>query len=51
MKLLEKILVGVDFTKSSETTLAMATKLAKLFSSEIILTHVLPVMETKFDYC
>ena len=49
MKLLEKILVGVDFTKSFETTLAMAIKLAKLFSSEIILTHVLPVMETKFD--
>jgi len=42
MKLLEKILVAMDFTPPSRDSLRMATFLAKAFHSEIILIHVIP---------
>ena len=42
MKLLEKILVATDFSKSSENLVKNAVGLAKTFQSKIILVHVLP---------
>jgi nucleotide-binding universal stress UspA family protein len=42
MKLLEKILVGMDFERASKDALQMALFLAKEFHSEIILIHVVP---------
>ncbi|MDB4584259.1 universal stress protein [Draconibacterium sp.] len=42
MKLLEKILLATDFSKSSENLLEYAIALAKIFHSQIILVHVLP---------
>lgn len=42
MKLLDKILVAHDFSKSSENVLATATGLAKTFHSKVFLIHVLP---------
>jgi nucleotide-binding universal stress UspA family protein len=44
MKLLEKILVAVDFAQPSRDVLRMATLLAKSFHSEIILIHVIPII-------
>jgi len=45
MKLLEKILVGVNFESNSEDTLRMALVLAHKFNSEIILLHVIPELK------
>lgn len=42
MKLLKKILLATDFSKSSENVTEMAIKLAKTFDAEIILSYVLP---------
>ena len=42
MKLLEKILVAMDFLQPSNDALRMATLLAKAFHSEMILIHVIP---------
>jgi len=42
MKILKKILVATDFSKSSENTVKNAIEVAKLFESNIILIHVLP---------
>ncbi len=42
MKLLERILLASDFSKSSENLLEYAINLAKTFHSQIILVHVLP---------
>ncbi|MEN8137092.1 MAG: universal stress protein [Bacteroidota bacterium] len=42
MKLLEKILLATDFSKSSENVLNNAISLAKIFKSKIILVHVMP---------
>ncbi len=42
MKLLEKILLATDFSKSSENLLEYAINLAKTFHSQIIPVHVLP---------
>ncbi|MDH3709354.1 MAG: universal stress protein [Cyclobacteriaceae bacterium] len=42
MKLLDKILVAHDFSKSSENVVLTAIGLAKIFHSKISLIHVLP---------
>ncbi len=42
MKLLEKILLAHDFSKSSDNVVATAVGLAQVFHSEILLIHVLP---------
>lgn len=42
MKLLEKILLATDFSKSCENLLKYAIELGKIFHSQIILVHVLP---------
>lgn len=42
MKLLEKILLATDFSKSSENVVKNAIGLAKTFQSKIMLVHVLP---------
>ncbi|MCW5518257.1 universal stress protein [Aureitalea sp. L0-47] len=42
MKLLEKILVALDFSNSSENVLANAIEMAKIFDSTIIPIHILP---------
>jgi len=42
MKLLEKILVPVQFEKSAEEHVILAGKLAQRFNSELLLLHVLP---------
>jgi nucleotide-binding universal stress UspA family protein len=42
MKLLNKILLATDFSKSSENVTKMAIKLAKKFDAKIVLLHVLP---------
>lgn len=42
MKLLEKILLAQDFSKSSENVVETAIELAKVFRSEVIPIHVLP---------
>ena len=50
MKLLEKILVAMDFTPPSRDALRLATLLARAFHSEIILIHVIPeIMGIKID--
>ena len=50
MKLLEKILVAMDFGQPSGHVLRMATLLAKAFHSEIILIHVIPeITSLKID--
>lgn len=48
MKLLNKILLATDFSKSAENATEMAIKLAKTFDAKIILLHVLPV-EAEID--
>ena len=45
MKLLHKILLATDFSKSSEDALNMSMHLAKVFNSEIYVLHVIPSME------
>lgn len=45
MKLLNKILLTTDFSKSSEQAMHMAIQLAKIFDSEILTLHVIPSME------
>jgi len=42
MRLLEKILLVADFSKSSDNVVGNAIGLAKTFQSKIILVHVLP---------
>jgi len=42
VKLLEKVLVAMDFAQSSRDALRMAALLAKAFHSELILIHVIP---------
>lgn len=42
MKLLEKILLAIDFSRSSENIVENAIVMAKIFQSKIILIHVLP---------
>ena len=42
MKILKKILLATDFSKSSKKETEMAIKLAKTFDANIILLHVLP---------
>ena len=42
MRLLQKILLPTDFSRSSEDAVNWAVTLAKIFDSEIILLHVLP---------
>jgi nucleotide-binding universal stress UspA family protein len=42
MRLLQKILLPTDFSRSSEDAVNWAVTLAKIFDSEIILVHVLP---------
>jgi nucleotide-binding universal stress UspA family protein len=48
MKLLNKILLTTDFSKSSENVIDMAIKLAETFDAKIIVLHVLPV-EAEMD--
>ena len=48
MKLLKKILLATDFSKSSENVTEMAIKLAKTFDAKIILLYVLPT-EAEID--
>ncbi len=45
MKLLNRILLATDFSKSSEQAMHMAIRLAKIFNSEILTLHVIPSME------
>jgi nucleotide-binding universal stress UspA family protein len=45
MKLLNKILLATDFSKSSEQAMHMAIRLAKIFNSEILILHVIPLMK------
>ena len=45
MKLLEKILLATDFSKSSDNVVENAIVLAKTFNSKIILVHVLPIIK------
>lgn len=45
MKVLEKVLVAVDFGANTDSVVASATRIAKTFGSEIHLLHVLPVAE------
>ena len=42
MKLIEKILLAHDFSKSSENVVATAIEFAKIFYAEIVLIHILP---------
>ncbi len=42
MRLLERVLIAVDFDTASEHVLETADRLGKAFSSELILLHVLP---------
>lgn len=42
MKLLEKILLAQDFSKSSQNLVHSAIELAKIFESKIVAIHVLP---------
>jgi len=50
VKLLEKILVAMDFGQPSRDALRLATLLARAFHSEIILIHVIPeIMGIKID--
>ena len=42
MKLIEKILLAHDFSKSSEKVVATAVELAKIFHTEVVPIHVLP---------
>lgn len=42
MQLIEKILLGHDFTASSKNVVATATELAKIFQSEVVPIHTLP---------
>lgn len=42
MKLLEKILLADDFSKSSENVVKTAIELAKIFHSKVVPMHVLP---------
>jgi len=42
MKILKKILLATDFSKSSENMVENAIDIAKLFESKIILIHILP---------
>jgi universal stress protein E len=42
MKLLEKVLLANDFSKSSENVVTSGIELAKIFHSKIVLLHVLP---------
>ncbi|MBK7409924.1 MAG: universal stress protein [Saprospirales bacterium] len=42
MKLLEKILLAHDFSKSSENVVQTVIELAKIFHSKVIPIHVLP---------
>ena len=42
MRLLQKILLPTDFSRSSDDTVNWAVTLSKVFDSEIILVHVLP---------
>jgi nucleotide-binding universal stress UspA family protein len=42
MKILEKILVAHDFSKSSDNVVSSAIELAKIFQSTIVLIHILP---------
>jgi len=48
MKLLNKILLATDFSKSSGNVTEMAIKLAETFDAKIIVLHVLPV-EAEMD--
>ena len=45
MKLLEKILLATDFSKSSEDAVKTAIFVAKTFNSEIILLHTIPELK------
>lgn len=47
MKLLEKILLATDFSKSSKNLVKNAIGLAKTFNSKIILVHVLPYIKNE----
>jgi universal stress protein E len=42
MKLINRILLANDFSKSSENVVATATELAKIFNSEVVPIHILP---------
>ena len=42
MKLLDKILLATDFSKSSDNIVESAISLSKIFQSKIIILHVLP---------
>jgi nucleotide-binding universal stress UspA family protein len=42
MKLLEKILVAIDFSQPSKDALRMAILLARAFRSEVVLIHIIP---------
>jgi nucleotide-binding universal stress UspA family protein len=42
MKLLERVLVAVDFGSSTDSLVASAGRVARVFGSELILMHVLP---------
>lgn len=45
MKLLHKILLATDFSKSAQQAMHRAIALAKIFNSEIHVLHVIPSME------
>ena len=42
MKVLEKVLVAIDFGSDTDSVIAWAIRLAKTFGSELHLLHVLP---------
>ena len=45
MRLLERVLVALDFGPGTDAVVAAATALAKRFSSEVCLLHVLPQLD------
>jgi nucleotide-binding universal stress UspA family protein len=47
---MNRILVGYDFSRPSESALAMAVNLARAFGAKISLIHVVPVMTTAEVY-
>lgn len=47
MKLLERVLVAIDFNAASQHVLETAERLGEAFNSELILLHVLPSVEDK----
>jgi nucleotide-binding universal stress UspA family protein len=49
MKLIDRIIVPTDFSRSAEDALGMATWVARRFDSEIILLHVVPGKSERYS--